>query len=82
MYSALAICVILFWVVGMVTGAVSTLFLLHLEETHLYAPLRHFTSRVKSTVVKITSQIRHSSLKEVFQSLSRRGVTFVTHLLF
>lgn len=68
MYMLIAEVVALFWVVGVITGMISVIFLLELEGEYILRPAKHLTRKVKLQFAKILSRTG-VSLKKVSQSM-------------
>ncbi|MHB1163002.1 MAG: hypothetical protein ACYCZZ_00510 [Minisyncoccota bacterium] len=68
MYVLVAETVALFWIVGVVTGMVSVIFLLELEGKYILQPAKHFVGKMKMQFARIASRTVTSS-KKVFQSM-------------
>lgn len=52
-----ALLVVLFWIVGTITGIVSMIFFLELEEEYLFAPAKHWYAEAKVYVLAHTVKV-------------------------
>lgn len=57
MYLVLMALIILFWIIGIATGMVATLFLLDLEVVYLFNPAKLFIVKMKNQFAATTSRV-------------------------
>ena len=69
MYVMMAWIVVLFWIVGILTGMASTIFLLDLEEKYILQPVKYFVSEIKNRFARVVSSALVSS-KKAFRTFS------------
>lgn len=57
MYVLLAWIVVLFWIVGVATGIVSSIFLLELEDGYIFQPAKNFIIKTKIRYASVVSRV-------------------------
>ena len=72
MYSMMAILITLFWFVGMLTGIVTTIFVLDLEDKYFFEPVKYLTTEIKNVFTQVISGVLTSS-KRAFRIFSTSG---------
>jgi len=68
MYVLMAEVVVLFWIVGVATGIVSTIFLLELEHKYIFQPAKYFVREMQIQFSRNFFRFITSS-KRVFRSM-------------